>query len=237
MKKFSILNFSLLVVVVAFCVSCGQLFSSLFVGYGFLSTSSVFVDGQTFFAISTNKFDTLGEAEKFSADEQKNSNAGFVYEFDNHFYILSSAYENKADAEKVLNTIQSKSAEIIKIELPRQKFEGEFTSQEKEILSTCLKEDFQIFKLLYNIAISLDTKVTNDSEAKIECNEIYSTHIKNQANFETISSQKDLDLNSIKTDLEKNGEILNELISEKTENTDQTLSSLIKFTYLKILLK
>ena len=131
------------------------------------------------------------------------------------------------------------SAEILKIELSEIKIKGNFSTERKEILNKCLRADFDTFKALYDVAISLDTNVFDKTKAKLQCNNIFSNHISTKTNFQTFFKEE---LNNetfkrINENLLSTENILSNLISEIFQNPNQTFSSLIKLSYCQILLK
>ncbi len=237
MKKFSFLSFAMVIVGFCMCVSCGYLISTMLVSTGLFSTYSVNFEAQTVYAISMMSSQEKTEIESQKVLLQAQNGAGYIYEKDECFYLLASIYENKTDAELVKNNLASQGVdcEILEIQISANSVDGDFSADEKEVLSECLKANFEIFKKLYDVSVSLDTEVFDKVKAKLECNTIYSSLISTRTNFETLFS--DDDLSDIADNLENIEEQLSNLISENVENESQTFSSLIKLTYCKILLE
>ncbi len=208
----------------------------MLISSGLFSTTSVNFNSQTVYAISLFSSTNKDEVENLKAQLQSENGAGYIYETDGTYHLLASIYQNKSDAELVRNnlSLQNVESEILTIETPAYNIEGDFSNDEKSILNDCITANFEIYKKLYDIAISLDTEVFDTIKAKLECNTIYSSLVSTKTNFETLFSDKAL--TEIADNLENIEELLSNLISENVENENQTFSSLIKLTYCKILL-
>ncbi len=237
MKKLSFLSLSIFVVCVCMCISCGYLISSaVLTSFGF--TSTVSHQSQKVYAISLQKSENQNKVEENIATFQAENAACFIFEKDDEFFLLASLYENLNDAELVKSNLKASGAEaeIVEIEIPNKSIEGSFSSEEKEILSAALKANFEVFKQLYDVAISLDTGVLDKSNAKLECNKIYSSLISTKTNLETFFKDNSAQIKSLKEDLSLSAENLLKLICEEYSCKAQTFSSLIKETYCKVLL-
>lgn len=240
MKKFSVLSFFLIIVGLCACVSCGYLISTAIVTSNlFQYTSVVSCDDQTVYAISMKSGATETELSSFKQELQAQNGAGYVCEKDDKFYLIASIYENFNDAELVKNNLQASGieTEILTIELEKSNVEGNFSADEKTVLTNCLKSKIETFKELYDVAISLDTNVFDKTKAKLECNTIYSENVSTKANFDTyFKESNNKTLQSLQSTLTATNNCLSNLISENYDTTTQTFSSLIKQTYCKILL-
>lgn len=238
MKKFSFLSLAILVVGFCACISCSYFISNVLLSAGlFSNTNFVSTESQTVFAISMSDSATKEELNEGKLLLESQNGAGYIYKKDDKFCLLSSVYQNKADAELVKNNLSSQnvSCEILTIEIPAINISGNFSNEEKAVLMQCLKAKTETFKKLYDVAISLDTTLLDITKAKLECNQIYSSLISTKANFETMF--KDKNLVQVETSLKTIESHLSNLISENFENENQTFSSLIKLTYCKILLE
>ncbi len=242
MKKFSILSLFVVIVGILVCVSSAYLLSTAILSANiFQNNSSASFDKQIVYAISMDKSETKESLSDKIKELQSQNGAGYIYESENFFYVIASLYENQNDAEKVKSNLETSgvSAEILKIELSEIKIKGNFSAERKEILNKCLRADFDTFKVLYDVAISLDTNVFDKTKAKLQCNNIFSNHISTKTNFQTFFKE---DLNNetfkkINENLLSTENILSNLISEVFQNPNQTFSSLIKLSYCQILLK
>lgn len=239
MKKFSFLTLSILVLGLMACISCGYLISTGLVNSNlFQFTSVVSFDKQTVYAISMAKSQLKNEIEAQKNDLQSKTGAGYIYEKGNYFYLIASLYENINDAELVKNNLKTNNieTEIINIELENLKIEGSFSPEEKSVLTSAIKADYDTFRSLYDVAISLDTGLFDKTKAKLECNAVYSNHVSTKSNFETMFKKTtNKNLLSLQKQLEQTNEILSDLINEKYNTNNQDFSSLIKFCYCKIL--
>lgn len=239
MKKFSLLSLLCFVFGLCACVSCGYLISTAVVSSNlFQYALSVEVEEQTLYAISMAKSETKSDITQNCESLQMQNGAGFVYEEDKQFYLLASVYENSNDAEKVKNNLKAnnESVEVVKLKMTKTKIEGNFSTEEKNILTNAIKSDVEIFKQLYDVAISLDTDVFDITKAKLECNNIFSNHVATKTNLETFFKNKSKDIEKLQKNMENDNKILSDLINEKYESENQTFSSLIKLSYCKILL-
>ena len=241
MKKFSILSFSILFLGFVTCVSCGYLLSNLIVSSDlFQYASTVSLEKQIVYAISMHSTSSKAELKTQKNTLQAQNGAGYVYEREGCCYLLASIYENINDAELVKNNLKTSGveSEIISIELSSIKIEGNFSAEEKTILTNCLKANLTTFKDLYDIAVSLDTSVFDETKAKLECNQVFSNIVSVKSNFETVfkSQASNQSIKNIQDYLNNIYNYLSNLISENYETQAQTFSSLIKSTYCNILL-
>lgn len=240
MKKFSVLSFFIFVVAICSCISCGYLISTAIVTSSlFQYTSVVSSDSQNLYAISMASSTSENDLTSQKENLQSQNGAGYIYEKDEKFYLLASIYENYNDAELVKNNLKTNGieAEILTITLDTIQIEGNFTADEKNMLSNGIKSSVETFKNLYDVAISLDTSVFDKTKAKIECNTIYSNNVSIKANFDTyFKDTKDDNLKKLQSTLTRTNDYLSNLISENYDTQTQTFSSLIKQTYCEILL-
>ncbi|MGN1200679.1 MAG: hypothetical protein ACI4R8_00240 [Candidatus Caccovivens sp.] len=240
MKKFSILSLSIFCIGVLVCISCAYLISTVLLSTSlFANSNSLSGEQQTIYAISMSSSKQKEDLSLQKNELQMQNGAGYIYKKDEKFYLLASVYANKSDAEKVKNNLKSSGVdcEILSIKLNSQKIEGNFSAEEKTVLSNCLKANFVAYESLYDIAISLDTKVFDLTKAKLECNAVFSNHVSTKTNLETLFS-KDLNksaFENLDNCLKSTENHLSNLICENFENSNQTFSSLIKLTYCNIL--
>lgn len=242
MKKVSLLTTIIFVLGFITCLSCGYLLSTAIISSSlFQYTSVINFEQQTVYAISVANSNQQESLLSQQNSLQSKNGAGYIYQMDQTYHLIASIYENINDAELVKNNLKTSGidCEIKTISLQSKQIEGNFSSDEKSVLTTCAKSKFDIFKKLYDVSISLDTCLIDEKQAKLECNSIYSTNISNKANFDTYFSSQinNSSLKELNNDLERTNTMLFELITESFDNNKQTLSSLIKETYCKILLE
>lgn len=233
MKKFSAFSIILLILFVPVCVFVANILSNVFLlcySYSDFETQKAIV-----YSISLYEDEKEDNVQKLKQEVQKQNGAGYVLKFQDKFYLIASVYENETDAEKVKKNLKNNNvdAEVLKIEIPNYVLNGNFSSKEKEVLSNAGNCGLEIFKSLYDVAVSLDTNVTTENDAKLSCNQIYSNFVSIKTNFSTLfKNSKKTD--NIATKLEQIEKTLKNLIDEKKEE-NQTFSSLIKLSYCKIL--
>ena len=226
MKKFPFFTSIFVVLAVLCCISCGSLISTAMIN---ILSTTVGIESQYVYAISMAKSPDENVVKSQVSSLQNQNGAGYIYKNDENFHLLASLYENKTDAEKVKKKLEETniSCEILTIEISPQKVEGNF--QQKNVIAEVLKTPFEIFKQLYDVAVSLDTNLINETTAKLNCNTIYSNFVAIKSNFQTLCGN----LKEISTKLEKIENCLKNLTTVNSAN----FSSLIKLTYCKILLE
>lgn len=238
MKKFPYFSTFAVTLGVLLCISVGYFISTCIVSTNLFQLTKKVESAQTsYYALSIYSDASKENLEMVKEEFQKQNCAGYIFERDK-FYLIASVYKNANDAELVKNNLNLNgySAEVIKIDLSPISLEGNFSSQEEEILRLALSCNDKIFESLYDISISLDTEIYGETEAKLKVNEAYSTFMTTKNNFETIFKNSHLnDIEKLRNEFERVEVILEDLTSENLENA-QTYSSLIKNTYCKILL-
>lgn len=216
------------------CISMADLFSSMIAVGGFNFTSNTVTFARfDLYAISTNSTTALSIAEDMSATTKDQGGAGYIYITNNNYYILASMYENLSDAEKVKSNILSTkpNTDIITINFAKLKFDNSLNSQEKEILLSSLNIFKATYKKLYDLAVSLDTDVKTEVQARLDINTIKNSANKSKSDFDTIfGSSSSYDLACIKNSLAELYNSLNSLSA--STSTDYTFSTYIKHEYI-----
>lgn len=236
-KKTKIFGISIVILSVILSFLLADLFSSLItVGdFAFLTTQSTKSNGYTIYAISLNKTLSLSEANNLIDEVQQKNAAGFVYKSDNIYYLLASGYENKSDAENVLKHLaESKTdAEIISIKIKKIEIDMNLKNSEKNTMIESLNIFKTTYQSLYDISVSLDTKLKTKTECKLLINNLQANVIKVQSNFDTqFNSKLNTKLLSIKLSLNK---VVNSLQTLIDESDSDLFSSYIKNTYLNVI--
>ena len=136
MKKFSVLSCFLLVIGILTCVSCGYLFSNVLLSTNIFA-SSVCIEKQTVYALATTKAQTSEQLFSLQGDLQAQNGGGVIFEQNSQFYLLASAYQNLTDAQKVQANLKQTQpdCEIVTLQLPSIAIQGNFSTEEKEILT------------------------------------------------------------------------------------------------------
>lgn len=237
MKKFPFFATFSIILGILLSLSLGYLLSTFIVSTNLFQTSKVETVEKTYYLMSIAQFDNEQDIQK--EQYQSQNCAGYIYENNGKFHVIASIYKNENDAELVKNSLKNNgySPEILKISIDKLTVSGNFSTEEENILKNCLNIKETIFDNLYDIAISLDTNIYNETQAKLKINETYSTLITAQNNFETIIKNNSAETTKMKECFTNIDTFLQNLTNENYSSATQTLSSLIKETYCKILLE
>lgn len=236
-KKLTVFAFSIICIVG--CVFIAQFFASaLTTGALYVSSSnSNALSDFKVYAVSLGSYSTKSLAESSATSYRKKNAAGYVYKIDERYYVLASAYEKENDARLVKENLQKEGeqCDIVIISFKEVKLNNvSSTSQEKDFLET-LNVFKSTFVGLYDISISLDTAVIDETKAKIE---IIALKAKVEERLQKINKGT-TSIDGIYYQIIKSK--YNELIAEldALKNYEQVggifLSGQIKFIYLKIL--
>lgn len=188
--------------------------------------------------ISLSKSQVKNEALTHAKDFQALNAGGYVFEYENYFHIISSAYLNKNDAVLVQNNLKntySLDSEIFSVKYKSFSILGSFSSDENKILSKALNSFLEYYKNIYDIAVSLDTAVYNEISARMAVNNYHNNLCTIIDNFNLIFQEKDENLAFLYEKMLKLKEISQFLCSGITLNNLQTYSSLLKYRYTECL--
>ena len=205
------------------------------------TSSAEYISSNEFeiYMLSLSKSKVENEAKSIAEDYRKIGAGGFIWAKEEYFYVVSSAYANKNDAELVQNSIkinQNIESEIFSVKFEATTINGSFTGEEKKVIQKALN-CFQTFYLsTYDIAISLDTGVYNDISAKLAVNSSGNELASTYANFNTLfPASPTSPYNELNKLCESAVKISQKLSSGERISPNQTYSSLIKYRYLEIL--
>ena len=189
--------------------------------------------------LSLSKSQVESEAKSIAPDYRKIGAGGFIWKNGEYYYVVSSAYANKNDAELVQNSIklnQNLESEIFTIKFKSYSINGSFNGEEKKVIQKTLNGCQTFYTSLYDIAISLDTGVYNEISAKLAVNNASQTLATTYANFNTLyPNSPSSPYNEINKLNEKAVILSQKLSSGERISADQTYSSLIKYRYLETL--
>ena len=199
--------------------------------------------------VSSNSFDiyilTLAksqvekEAESLASDYQQIGAGGYIWKNDDYFYVVSSAYINKNDAVLVQNSVkvnQGLDSEIITVNFKSSTINGNFTSEEKKVLTKALNSFCDYYLKIYDIAISLDTAVYNEISARLAINSAHNNLNNIIDDYNTLFKDVDDDgLKSLGNCLNKALNASKFLCGGTPISKDQTYSSILKYRYLEVL--
>lgn len=234
-SKFFILLFS--IVCVCACVFVAKLLSSAITVSGNGITQSTSFQGFEIYAVSLGQYSSKSQAESTCEAIAKKGGAGYIYETNNMYYVLASAYEKENDAKLVQENLSSNgiSSKIIKIGVSSVDFSNASSSTQKKAFSSALVELKNAYVSLYDISVSLDTNSYDDAKAKIEI-------ICVKGNLETAlekiskgsSSYDGIYYQMIKNTFNSVVDNLNDIKNYQVTN-NISLSAKIKFTYINLI--
>lgn len=238
-KKAEIFAMFFISILTCLCVSTISIFFSI-CNPNRLYTSSATISSSPFsvYFISTNKSLVEIEAIALGKDSMANGHAGYVWEKEGYFYVISSGYQNENDATLVKNTLKAKgmSAEIINIDFESLKLPYSFSQSEKEVMSSTIKIFREIYSYLYDISICLDTEVYNETNAIIEINKLLSLISGTEKNYQSLFSEnEDETIKNIGEYLADILESISQLSDKSFITPSQSLSSLVKYKYCEVL--
>lgn len=188
--------------------------------------------------LSLSKSQVKQETLSFCSEYQKIGSGGYVWQNENYFHAISSAYLNKNDATLVQNSLNHNNikSEIITIKFDEYHLYGNFNSDESKVLIKGINCPIQYYKQLYDIAISIDTSVYNEVSARMAVNDASNTLSLAIDNFMLLYEKSEIEnINSIKSLLKKIKKISQNLCSGTLLNNNQTYSSLVKYRYLEVM--
>lgn len=237
LKKIAVFFFSIICIIG--CIFIAQFFASALTT-GIIQVSSNANNALCEFkvyAISVGSYSTKNTAETIALSYRQKNAAGFIYKENEKYHIIVSAYEKENDAKMVKESLEKENlqCEIILISFSEVHLKNiSSTTQEKTFL-----ESLNIFKTifieLYDISISLDTEVIDETKAKIDIISLKATTEERLQKINRGTTSVDgIYYQIIKNKYEEVISELNYLKNyESTENIN--LSSKIKFSYLNIL--
>ena len=237
MRKLSFFGIMFAFLCVLTCASTGFFLSNLLILSNiFPLSNSVEIESINIYALTTANAESETELKEAQEDLQSINGAGYIFKQNETYFLISSIYENLRDAELVEKNLKNNGMDcnVMQICLEKKSLSGNFSNEEKAVLQNCLNSSREAYKKLYDISISLDTNIYDKQRAKLECNNVFSNIVSIKTNFETLFDVKNFE--EINKKLLSENEILSNLISENISNNTQTFSSLIKFSYCKLLL-
>lgn len=237
-KKSKFFSLFFMLISFALCISLAGVFSSLITVGGFsnITSGDAKSSGFVVYAVSLYKTQTKAQAREMSEVTMRKNGAGYIYQDDEAFYVFASCYENKADAEKVVSNLKENevSSSIKDLQFNEILLKSKMTEQEKTVLIKALSSFKNLYKKLYDLSVSIDTKLLTEIQAKVLLNDIISEQNKVQTNFETIFNSKLTSiLLEIKLSLSNISNILNKLAD--FSSLDIPYTSQVKNTYFQVL--
>jgi len=216
-------------------LSCIYSFSTLQASETFVVSSPSL---KMFFIYSTKS--QLGSSAKSLAEYQMARNgAGYIWKNENYYYVISSAYENKNDAELVSAKLKSdgEENEIFEISLKSINFICPISSPEaKSTLGAGLNLFVSTYRSLFDISVCLDTKIYDETNAFLEINRTYAKADEVMKNFHIVFGEcEEKQIKSLENAILDLNESIGFLAENQKINEKQTLISQIRYHYVQII--
>lgn len=232
---------SLIIVIICMTILalliCANYLSLLFLSTTDKSATTISSNALSVYAITTGKCANKIGAEGIAIDYRKIGGGGYVLEQADNFYVATSCYLNKSDAELVKNSLAQNyniEIEILEFSIPQISFTLNLDSEEKKVLQKALNAHISAYRLLFDIAISLDTNVYNEISARLAINSAFSEINTIVSDYKILFQNFEV-LNALTEALDNLANNIQKLCSGITITTGQTLSSLVKYRYCEIL--
>ena len=188
--------------------------------------------------LSLNSSSIESQATELGKDQMINDFSGYIWKNEENFYCLASAYENENDAILVKKKLEKEGiySEIFKISFPSVQLSSSYSAQERQTLFNALNSFHEIYCSLYDISISLDNKLNNETGASLAINSVLAKFENILNDYKILFSRSENNfINTISRYLFDMHESLS-LLKEKIFITPtQTFSSLIKYRYCESL--
>ena len=99
---------------------------------GVSNSATTQIGGQSVYFISANQFKNQSDAENLSTQITELGGAGYIFNFDKNFHVITSLYINKDDANKVCNKLKDKytNAHVLKLSMKKTKINDKALAKE-----------------------------------------------------------------------------------------------------------
>ena len=238
-KSPKILTILFCVLCLAICLSMSELFSSLITVGGFNSSSKdsqVKQNSFSLYAISVLASQTKVQAKEMCELIKRKGGAGYIWQTSESYYVLTSCYENQADAQKVSDNLKESNTqnEIIKLDFESITITIDGIEQEKSALEKSVQSYKNLYKKLYDLSVSVDTELLTEIKAKVSLSEITSDFAKTKSSFESLFNSR---LTSTLLELKLSLGSVSNMLGELADFSSTTIpySSQIKYTYFQVL--
>ena len=202
------------------------------------STSTTSSVSFNIYFLSLNSTMVESQAVQLGKDYMAENYSGYIWKNEGHFHCIASAYKNENDAILVKNKLEKEgvSSQIVSVGFPSIKLSSNYSIEERQAINNSLNCFHDIYTQLFDISISLDNNLSNETSASLALNNVLSKLDKIKNDFETLFSDSQ---NSFISEIGRYLVDAHEslcLLKEKSFITpSQTLSSLIKYRYCEIL--
>ncbi len=155
-------------VCIAVCVLLASILSSAITVSSSASSSSY--DGFEIYAISLGSYTSKQAAQATEEDVMQRGGAGYIYNKNEIYYVLASAYERENDAKLVKEnlTANNNTCTIMKIEISAPDLSKTSSSSQAKSFLSALGEIKNSVLKLYDVSVALDTKTVDETKAKIQ---------------------------------------------------------------------
>lgn len=180
---------------------------------------------QEFYFVETGEFITYKEAQEHASILQEKGGAGYIY-YKNSYHVLAGFYIDYDSAKSVVENIQNKfeNATIFTHESNKFIQKKALSSKQNNILKDTIISNENLIENLYNLIIKIDKKELNDSQIKIEIENLKNDYkIVHEKYFETFKNEKNLRIT-----FENIDSIYSSVLDVKNLNFSTNFSSKIK---------
>lgn len=162
-KKFSvILIFTLCIAIVIFLA---DVFSTALTAgsfsFGIFKSNSLSIKEKALYAITMGESDDKFQAFNIAGGVSVLGAGGFVWEENEKYFVVANIYDNKSEADKILDGLKESNYDvnIMEIIIPKVKLKFEnLSKQYKNDVLNSLNNLYDLYEDLYNLAINIDTK-------------------------------------------------------------------------------
>ena len=201
------------------------------------TTTSASISYNMYF-LSLNSVDSELECTELGKDYMLDNFAGYAWEHESKFQCIAGAYENENDATLMKNKLEQKglTLSVFKISFPSIKLSSNHSQQEKQCINNALNSFHNIYSELFDISVSLDNNLNNETQACLSINNVLSKLDKIRNDYKTLFSKQENNFISIINKYLTDAHESISLLKDKVFITPyQPLSSLIKYRYCEIL--
>ena len=148
-------------VCIAVCVLLASILSSAITVSSSASSSSY--NGFEIYAISLGSYTSKQAAQATEEDVMQRGGAGYIYNKNEIYYVLASAYERENDAKLVKEnlTANNNTCTIMKIEISAPDLSKTSSSSQAKSFLSALGEIKNSVLKLYDVSVALDTKTVD----------------------------------------------------------------------------
>lgn len=223
---------------IGLCITMADLFSTFITVGSFSNTAGGKINAYSIYAVYLHQSSIKTSALEQSTGIKKIGGAGYVWENESLFYVITSAYIEENDAIKVKQNLNEGDyhAEILKINIAEIPIGNAYTTEELSALTSAINLFKNTYKSLYDVSISLDTFILSETQCRLEIAKIQSEISQKKSDFDALFNSKlTSELLQLKLSMNSLSTLIQQLI-DYVETTSQPFTSKMKFNYMEILL-